>query len=248
MGRVTAKAIIQSALAAVWLREGTARRSWFGPYRGLTFGLRGAGATRLGVFYRAYEQNVTDWLRTAVRPGMTVYVIGAHVGIHVLYIARLLGGQGRIYAFEGWPDNFQILEWNISLNPQLGVEIVPLQQCVARQSGTVVMAQGSADGKHHIAGAGDDRHKILEVAATSLDDFWQQAEQCPDLILMDIEGYELDALQGGERMFQNCKPLLVLEHHDRAGDLLRWLEQHGYTVETHDKRHLFTREQAERGS
>jgi len=239
MRKITAKTLIQSVLTAVWLREGTVRRSWFGPYRGLKFGLRGAGATRLGVFYRPYEQNVTDWLRAAVKPGMTVYVIGAHVGIHVLYIAKLLQGQGHIDAFEGWPDNFQILQWNISLNPHLGLRIVPLQQCITRQSGTIVMAQGSADGKHHIARSNDRAAKILEVPAISLDDFWAQTGKCPDLILIDIEGYERDALAGGERLFGACSPRLALEHHDRADELLRWLDEHGYAVEAHDTRHIF---------
>jgi FkbM family methyltransferase len=241
MTKITAKSIIQSVLAAVWLREGTARRSWFGPYHGLVFGLRGAGATRRGVFYRAYEQNVTDWLGTAVKPGMTVYVVGAHVGIHVLYIAKLLRGQGRVVAFEGWPENYDVLKWNVSLNGQLGVEIVPVQQCVARQSGVIEMAKGSADGKHHIAGSGEKSAETIQAQATSLDDFWSQDGDCPDLILMDIEGFELDALQGGQRLFQSCKPRLALEHHDRSDDLLKWLAEHEYAVQTHDKRHIFTR-------
>lgn len=240
MSKLTAKTVIQSVLSSVWLREGTARRSWFGPYRGLVFGLRGAGATRRGVFYRAYEQNVTDWLGRAVKPGMTVYVIGAHVGIHVLYIAKLLQGRGRVYAFEGWPENYDILQWNIRLNPQLGAEIVAIKQCIARQSGTIQMAKGSADGKHHIARGGEPDGEQIEAQATSLDDFWSQHPDCPDLILIDIEGYELDALQGGGRLFQACKPRLALEHHDRADDLLRWLEEYGYAVQTHDKRHIFT--------
>jgi FkbM family methyltransferase len=240
MSKRTAKTLIQSALAAVWLREGTIRRSWFGPYRGLKFALTGPGYTRLGVFYHAYEQSVTDWLKSAVQPGMTIYVVGAHVGIHVLYIASLLKGQGKIYAFEGWPENLAVLKQNIALNAQLGVEIVPVQECVARESGTITMARGGSDGKHHIAGDGESNAETLEVPATSLDDFWAKTGACPDLILIDIEGYELDALQGAEKMIRACKPRLVLEHHNRADALLKWLADHDYTVQRQDKRHIFT--------
>ena len=240
MSKRTTKPLIQSALAAVWLREGSVRRSWFGPYRGLKFALTGPGFTRLGVFYHAYEQSVMDWLTSAVRPGMTVYVVGAHVGIHVLYIAGLLKGQGKLVAFEGWPENYAVLKQNVALNSQLGVEIIPVQQCVARESGSIVMARGGSDGKHHIAGEGEGDAETLEVPATSLDDFWAKTGVCPDLILIDIEGYELDALQGAEKLIQACKPRLVLEHHNRADILLDWLAGHDYVVQLHDKRHIFT--------
>src|SRR5689334_9766588 len=240
MSKGTAKTLIQSALAAVWLREGTVRRSWFGPYRGLNFALTGPGYGRLGVFYHAYEQSVTEWLKFTVQPGMTVYVVGAHVGIHVLYIGGLLKGQGKIYAFEGWPENLAVLKQNIGLNPQLGVEINPVQQCVARESGTIVMARGGSDGKHHIAGEGESSSETLEVPATSLDDFWWKTGVNPDLILIDIEGYELDALQGAEKLIRACKPRLILEHHNRADVLLEWLKNHDYVVQRQDKRHLFT--------
>lgn len=240
MSKGAAKKFIQSVLSVVWLREGTVRRSWIGPYRGLRFALNGPGFTRLGVFYHAYEQPVTDWLKSAVKPGMTIYVVGAHVGIHVLYIAGLLKGQGRIYAFEGWPENLAVLKQNIGLNPRLGVEIIPVQQCVARESGSIVMARGGSDGKHHIAGEGDRSAETLQVPATSLDDFWAKNCEGPNLILIDIEGYELDALQGAEKLIQTCKPRLVLEHHNRADVLLDWLSAHNYTVQQHDKRHIFT--------
>ncbi|MBZ0290847.1 MAG: FkbM family methyltransferase [Anaerolineae bacterium] len=240
MSRSRAKSFIQAALAAVWLREGTVRRSWFGPYRGLRFALVGPGFGRLSVFYRAYEPSVTDWLKAAVQPGMTVYVVGAHVGIHVLYIANLLNGQGKVYAFEGWPENFAVLKQNIQLNPQLGADIVPVQQCVTRESGSIVMARGGSDGKHHIAREGEGSGETLEVAATSLDDFWSKTGACADLILIDIEGYELDALQGAEKLVQACKPRLILEHHGRADALRAWLAAHDYAVQLHDKRHLFT--------
>jgi FkbM family methyltransferase len=240
MIRSRAKTFLQAALAAVWLREGTVRRSWFGPYRGLKFALVGPGFGRLGVFYRAYEQSVTEWLKAIVQPGMTVYVVGAHVGIHVLYIANLLKGQGKVYAFEGWPENFAVLKQNIQLNPQLGAEIVPVQECVARESGSSIMARGGSDGKHHIADVNAGEAETLEVPATSLDDFWSKTGACPDLILIDIEGYELDALHGAEKLVRACKPHLILEHHERADALRAWLAAHDYPIQRHDKRHLFT--------
>jgi FkbM family methyltransferase len=237
MSKAAVKKGLHTTLTTLWLRPGTARRSLVGPYRGLTFGLSAPLMNRIGIFYKTYEPNVSEWLSEVVRPGMTVYVVGAHVGIHVLHIAQLLKGQGAIHAFEAWPENYASLEWNIRLNMALGVPITPHPVAVARESGVIHMAEGSSDGKHHIAEAGEARQ--IEVQATSLDDFWA-GSGCPDLVLIDIEGFEHDALEGGQKMLQACKPRLALEHHGKQETLLAWLNQHGYTVQRTDSRHIFT--------
>jgi FkbM family methyltransferase len=171
---------------------------------------------------------------------MTVYVVGAHIGIHVLYIAKLLKGRGRIYAFEGWPENYSYLQHSLDINLQFDVDIVAVPKCVARESGTVIMAGGSSDGKNHIADTHDSEEERIQVQATSLDDFWLQTGDCPSLILMDIQGYELDALAGAERLIETCKPCLILEHHNNAAAILEWLAGHQYQVKNQDEQHIFT--------
>jgi FkbM family methyltransferase len=235
-----AKNLLNALLAATWLRPGTVRRGIIGPYRGISFELNPAVMARLAIFYRGYEANVTRWLRAAVRPGMTVYVVGGHIGIHALSIAKLLRGAGRVVVFEGWPENYRILTRHISLNTRLNVEMIPIQKCIARQDGAVQMAEGQADGKHHLAAAGENRRQI-EVEAITLDTYWSQTGHNPNLILMDIEGYERDALEGGTGSLTACKPRLALEHHNRVDDLRAWLQHHQYAIETVDKRHIFTR-------
>lgn len=231
------KALFVFLLTRLWLRPGKQRRGMFGPYRGITFDLSPLMIRRLDVFYRTYENNVTDWLNENIRPGMTVYVVGAHIGIHVLYIAKRLDSAGKIIALEGWPENFESLKNNIALNPRPGVEVIPVQRCVAKESGRAKMAAGSSDGKHHLAAQGDAQ--TIEVQATSLDDYWRETTFAPDAILMDIEGYEADALEGARYLIQAYKPKLAIEHHKRDSVVKAWLADHGYTSIIVDKRHIF---------
>jgi FkbM family methyltransferase len=168
---------------------------------------------------------------------MTIYVVGAHIGIHTLYIAKRLQTAGKIIALEGWPENYAYLKKNIDLNPRSGVEIIPVQRCVAKESGRVMMAAGSSDGKHHLAAPGDT--KTIEVQATSLDDYWRETNLAPDVILMDIEGYEADALEGAQALLQAHKPHLIIEHHRRESLVKAGLAAHGYTSMIVDKRHIF---------
>ena len=220
-----------------WLRQGTIRRVWVGPYRGLVFELATPIMGRRSIFYRAYEPSVSRWLRTNVKPGMVIWDVGAHVGIHALYIAMMLNGAGQVVAFEGWPENVACLQRNVALNPSLSDLIIVIPYCVARQAGRVYMAQGSSDGKHHLANEGETRS--VEVQAITLDTFWRETGVCPDILIIDIEGYELDALEGGKAMIQACKPRLVLEHHRRTEALLSWLLAQNYAPETMDGRHIF---------
>lgn len=235
----TIKRGLHSILAHTLLRQGTVRQVPLGPYRGLKFYMSEPMMSRLGTFYRAYEPDVSAWLSEQIQPGMTVYIVGGHIGIHVLHVARLLQGQGRVIVFEGWPENYAALQRNVELNLQLQVDIALEQQCIAAAPGLIRMAQGSSDGKHHIA-AGDEAQTI-EVPATSLDAYWQSTNACPDMILIDIEGFELDALKGGEKLLATCKPVLVLEHHGEDAALTGWLSVHNYRVDTLGRRHLVAR-------
>ncbi|MAS32488.1 MAG: hypothetical protein CL610_00690 [Anaerolineaceae bacterium] len=227
-------------LAMTWLKPGATRTVAFGPYRGLTFQLNEPMMSRLGTFYRAYEPDVSAWLDANIRSGMTVYVVGGHVGIHVLHIAQLMQARGHIYVFEGWPDNVAALQRNVDLNPQLQVDISVLPQCIAAEAGIVNMAEGTSDGKHHLSNTRDSASHTIEVEATTLDQFWQTRKTCPDVVLIDIEGYELDALEGGERMLSACKPRLVLEHHGEEAALIDWLSIRQRPTRALGHRHLVT--------
>lgn len=233
----TLRKVFQDLLILFWLRPGTIRRVPVGRQRGLRFELRGPLTNRVSVFYRTYEKAVSDWLDTHVQPGMTVYVVGAHVGVHVLAIAKRLQGDGYIAAFEGWPENFTYLERNIALNPQVDVTIEAIPACVAAESGTIAMAQGDADGKHHIMHA-KDTTRIVEVPAVTLDDYNNQHDHNPALILVDVEGHEADVLRGATELITAHTPLLVLEHHGKAPALRKILVKMGYVVHKH-RRHLY---------
>jgi FkbM family methyltransferase len=55
--------------------------------------------------------------------------------------------------------------------------------------------------------------KSAEVMLTSLDKFAQTAGVIPDLIKIDVEGYELKVLKGAESMLSRHHPMVILELH-----------------------------------
>ena len=74
---------------------------------------------------RAYEPVVYAALTEAIREGMTVFDIGAHIGMFTLGTAKRVGSKGRVYAFEPSPETALILERHVALNAwQDRVEVV----------------------------------------------------------------------------------------------------------------------------
>jgi len=210
-----------------------------GLYAGLVLEIGPQMSSRMIVFYDAYEPEVSELLKRIVRPGMVVYDVGAHVGIHALYMAKQLKRQGVVYAFEAWPDNYAVLERNVARNRGRVAEIVPVLGAVGDHGGVAGVSRGASDGQHHLTQTGE--RVDHEVQSITLDGFCRDHEQQPAVILMDVEGRELDALRGAKQLLENYHPKLILEHHgpERAARLVDWLFSMHYQVERLGGRHLY---------
>ncbi len=106
----------------------------------------------------------------------------------------------RIYSFEPDPANFEKLEKEVSLRPER--ESITLQRAaVGAQSGTVTF---SGDGNEASSvGKGD-----MVVDCVTLDQVLSGTQ--PTYIKIDIEGAELDALNGARGMIQRYSPVLAI--------------------------------------
>src|SRR3972149_525461 len=66
----------------------------------------------LGTYEPVLQVAIRDW----VRPGVVAYDIGANIGYLTLLLARQVGPEGRVYAFEALPANLERLAGNLALN------------------------------------------------------------------------------------------------------------------------------------
>lgn len=68
---------------------------------------------------------------------------------------------------------------------------------------------------------GGDSPQLVEVQATTLDLECDRLSIMPDVVKLDVEGFELEALQGAERLLSKRKPTVCIELH------LNYLEERG---------------------
>jgi FkbM family methyltransferase len=182
-----------------------------------------------------HEPALQAVLRPMIEPGMVVYDIGAHLGSIALGLARVLGGSGRVVAFEADPQNAENLIENRDRNGlQASLDIVPAAVW-SHSSGAICFRRGGEKRSHGGVEAGGQRPvlgsgEIIKVSSISLDDFIVKGAPVPRLIKIDVEGGEYEVLRGASQLFSRQRPLLVAEvHHKQAEhDIRKWLEEFGY--------------------
>jgi FkbM family methyltransferase len=189
-----------------------------------------------------YEPFETELVQRLIRPGDTVLDIGANIGYYTLLFARLVGGSGKVFAFEPDPENFALLKRNVEINGYRNVTLV--NAAVSRQSGRLKLYLSEENkGDHRIYASGEDRPSI-EIAAVALDDYFVNNPAEVNFIKMDVQGAEGRVMQGMERLLKRCSacqiifefwPLGMRRAGDEAKDVVKQLIRHGFTIHLIDE-------------
>jgi len=159
-----------------------------------------------------YELGVQEQLTELLRVGCTFWDVGAHVGFFTLLASRFVGESGHVHAFEPLEANRARLQMALELNDARNVTV---HDCaVAADSGertlhsheastmwTLVPEMGRPDG--------------VTVECRELDELAHDFGP-PDVLKIDVEGAEVDALRGGVELFKGRRPALLVEFSDDA--------------------------------
>lgn len=165
----------------------------------------------------AFEPNTLRCLEQNVRPGATVLDIGANVGAHTLHLARLAGPAGHVFAFEPTAFAFDKLRANLGLNPGLATRVSARQVFLVsrdgEKSGSSVASSWPVDGRMpDDAVMGSRSMDVTGSACLTVDAVMAEAGN-PEvqLIKMDVDGHELDVLNGARALLTRSRPTIVME-------------------------------------
>jgi FkbM family methyltransferase len=142
---------------------------------------------------------------------------GAHIGYMSLHIARSLGADGELLIFEPNPEIQSILRTNLALNGFEQQVVIEQQAIGSREERAAFFLAGSGD-PSSLVDVGNSRAQI-QVNVTTLDVALSNRTAVPDVIKLDIEGFECAALQGARHLanadrnapalFLECNPRLL---------------------------------------
>jgi FkbM family methyltransferase len=148
-------------------------------------------------------------------PGMTFLDLGAHHGLYSILAAKCFGNaSGRILAFEPAPAVRRRLHWHRRINRARRLEIHPYAVGASRGSAELYIPHHGIDtvGSLRPPGTSDGATRRVSVERVTLDEF---APVCRlssvDLIKLDVEGAEIDVINGSVDLIKRHRPLWLFE-------------------------------------
>lgn len=136
-----------------------------------------------------YEQPLQKWLSSYVNPGDTCLDIGGADGYFALLMAKLSGPQGQVHSFEP-SEKIEHIQQNFALNQN--VPLAPLTYYEA------------------FVGAEED----VQAQMVSIDSLVASSKiAAVNVVKIDVDGGEMDVLQGMACTLERFRPHLFIEIH-----------------------------------
>ncbi len=131
-----------------------------------------------------YEVELNRFLRSVCAAGLKSFDVGAQIGYDALVLAHLTGSA--VISFEADATLAEGLKKTFAVNGDVGALITSRHATIARATGANTLA---------------------------LDDVAYGEGFVPGIVKIDIDGGELDALLGSERILREARPHIVVETH-----------------------------------
>jgi FkbM family methyltransferase len=190
-----------------------------------------------------YEARFSRELLGALRPSDTVWDVGANVGVYAAQFADR--GAANVICFEPAPAAVTALRSRFSQGSR--VRIVPI--ALSNQRGSAAFAADGASPNNQI-GPSDGSVPTIEIQVRSGDEALTEFDlPHPNVIKIDVEGYELEVVEGLSNVLSSDQVRSVfIEVHfallhrrkldEAPGTILQKLRQHGFRVRWVDPSHI----------
>src|SRR5262252_6457145 len=157
--------------------------------------------------YGEFSQGEVDLLQAVVKPGSTVLDVGANIGALTIPLARMVGPQGTVFAYEPQRMCYYLLCANVALNNLSNV--VCLQNAVGKESGRMDIpeldfSQPNNFGGLELRSEYPDAKGKCSVKLIRLDD---TPFARLDFIKIDVEGMEPEVMMGAKEIIKKHRPI-----------------------------------------
>jgi FkbM family methyltransferase len=193
--------------------------------------------------YEYEDRFMARLFQESIRPGDHVLDLGGHHGYYSVIAARQAGTAGKIFVFEPEPNNFRVLVRNIALNGFQDI-VTAIEKCVGARRELVtlmVVAEGSRSSSIFLHPQLHAKSQI-QVELVTVDEYI--IDETIDVIKMDVEGNELEALRGMEKLvgrspnvklFAELHPTMLAGRGATVTGYLTQLEQMGFVLQLIDE-------------
>jgi FkbM family methyltransferase len=188
--------------------------------------------SRSMILYGEWAQHEINLLSHFIRPGYVVADVGAFIGTHARAFSSFIGTSGQVLAFEPRKVAFEILKKNAELAPLANVFAINSALGDAEKILTVTTPFVESSENYgalkleQLFNAVDCGEKI---AVTTLDAY--KLDRL-NFVKIDVEGMELDVLNGAIDTLQRCKPVVFAECNslENSAPIIKWCQENNYQV------------------
>jgi FkbM family methyltransferase len=221
----------KSCLVSVWGREVRPRKI----FRGLASGYRicVSPADNLAYLLGTAEPHLQRIIKEYVAVGDTVYDIGANVGYVSLSLAKRVGPQGRVIAFEPVPRNVESFRESLKINRLDNIQLLAVAASDSPGEAVIRIAD-SLSTASLVWHRNDPSTTKLTIKTVSIDAMVEAGDfGSPKFVKIDVEGAEGSVLKGMCRTVAAARPVLFIECSD-AGRETTWpiLRDLGYRCQS----------------
>lgn len=202
--------------AAQGIPNGTRVKVFAGPLQGTVWVKEGAHS---GYIVGDYEPKIQNAIVNAVGKEDVFWDLGGHYGFHSFLAAKC--GVRKVITFEPRPENIDMIEQVLTLNPWAKERIQLFQGAIGKEYGRVSFHYVEGDtmwSKVSTAKGHPEWHdqpfKVMDgIEQFTVDGLIEAGYDRPNVLKIDVEGAESDVLLGGEQFFQKYKPTMILSVH-----------------------------------
>ncbi len=164
-----------------------------------------------------FEPETVTAMASLIKSGDVVLDIGANIGAHTLGMAHMVGKEGKVIAFEPTKYAFNKLVANTTLNPNLRSKIT-LNQIMLTSTENAPLkkelySSWPLDPKKQMHQKHLGKMQMTSGATTQTLSSYINKNKIKNvtLVKIDVDGYEIDVLEGGRDFFINQQPIIIME-------------------------------------
>jgi len=149
---------------------------------------REPGIAKTLMIYRERENSETNIIKDLIKPGMNVLEIGANIGYYTILMGKLVGRDGRLYAYEPYPFSYNTAKKNIELN-NLSDNVELYDLAVSDKNSVQKLYLGNGANLHTLL-QNNRNSGYINIKTIDIMDVIKKIGRPINLLRMDIEGHE----------------------------------------------------------
>lgn len=161
-----------------------------------------------GIFLGGWERTTINVIKKTLKKDDVVIEVGANIGAHTLLIAKLIGPNGFVYAFEPTEFALRKLRKNLSLNEGFK-NIWVIDSLVSDNSNKLSEVRVNSDWALDGVQAPES---LVNKKITTIDEFvFQNNISRLDFLKVDVDGFDYKVLHGAKKSIDKFKPVIFCE-------------------------------------